>query len=81
MAWLRTVFALPLGALVALIAIYRFNRAWMEKRMAGKSAADSFKGLILVTILVWFAIWLFAADEHRGRLSQAVETFWSEVGK
>ena len=81
MKWLRTAYALPLGALAVLIGVYQFNRAWLAKRLARKSAAGSIKGFIFLTLFVWFAIWLFVEGETRDRLNQAFNSFWSELGK
>ena len=81
MTWLRAWFAVPLRILAVLVTIFQFNRAWLARILARKSAAGSLKGIIFVTIVVWFAIWLFAGDEHRGRLSQTIQSFWSGLAK
>lgn len=81
MEWLRATYAVPLRALLLLIRIFQFNRAWLDKRLARKSAAGSIKGFIFLTLLVWFAIFLFADNEYRDQLNQAFKSFWFELAK
>jgi hypothetical protein len=49
--------------------------------LSRKTAANSIKGLFVITMAVWFVIWLFANDNLRGNLDQALKSAWSEIAK
>ncbi len=81
MKWLLAYYSLPFKALAVLVRIYKVNRAWLAARLARKHAALSLKSFLIVTLVAWFAIWLFANDDNRNNLNQALESLWSEVAK
>lgn len=81
MTWLRAYLLVPFKVLAVGIRIFKFNRAWIEARLSRKTAANSIKGLFIVTMVAWFVIWLFAKDDLRGNLDQALESAWSEIAK
>ena len=58
-----------------------FNRAWIEARLSRKAAAGAIKGLLTLTVLAWFLIWMFADDDLRGNFNQAVKSMWSEIAR
>ncbi len=76
MNWLRAYFSVPLKVPALLMDIYKSNRAWLDARLARKPAAGWLKGFMLITVVAWFVIWLFAKDEYRERLNQALESLW-----
>ena len=76
MHWLRAYYALPFKALAVLVRIYKANRAWLEAHLAGKRAAFSIKSLMLVTLVVWIAIWLFTKDDNRLDIIQILKSIW-----
>lgn len=84
MAWLRAYISVPFKALAIVLArfvrIFRFNRAWLEAALARKSAAMAVRGILIITVIAWFLIWLFAGDDYRGNLNEALQSFWSGIG-
>lgn len=81
MNWLRAYFSIPFKALAVLVRIYQVNRAWLEERLARKHAAIWLKNFLIVTLVAWFAVWLFAGDDNRLNLNRALKSMWSEIGK
>ena len=85
MEWLRAYLSVPFKVLAKILAtvvrVFRFNRAWLEARLARNSAAGTLKVIILVTVVAWFLIWLFAGDDYRNNLNQALESWFSGFGK
>lgn len=57
---LRAYFLVPFRVLGFFIRIFRTNRAWVARQLAGKHAAFSVRGVIFITLLAWFVIWLLA---------------------
>ncbi|MCZ6647340.1 MAG: hypothetical protein O7B79_14010 [SAR324 cluster bacterium] len=78
---LRAYYAIPFKVLSVFVRIYMVNQAWLAALLARRGAAYSFKGIIVITVLVWFGIWLFANEEHRNSLNQALGSFWADIGK
>ena len=60
MNFLRAYFLVPFRVLGFFIRIFRTNRAWVARQLAGKHAANSVRGVIFITLLAWFLIWLLA---------------------
>ena len=60
MKGLRAYFLVPFRGLGVLIRIFRANRAWVARRLAHKPAAYSIWGIVFLTLLAWFLIWLLA---------------------
>ena len=81
MNWLRAYISVPFKALALLIRIFKFNRGWLEARLARNPVASSIKGIFIVTLLAWFLVWLFAGDEFRGNIGEALQSFRSEIAK
>lgn len=81
MKWLRAYFSVPFKALAIVVRIYQANRGWLEARLARQHAARLVKGFLALTLLVWLAIWLFAGEDSRQALNQALQSLWSEIGK
>ena len=81
MTWLRAYLIVPFKALAVGVRIFMFNRAWIEARLSRKGAANSIKGLFIMTLVAWFFIWMFANDDLRGNFNQALESLWSGFAK
>ena len=80
MEWLRAYISVPFKVLAVFVRIFMFNRAWIEKRLARRPAANTIKGILAVTLLMWFLVWLFAGDDLRNNFTDTLESFWADFG-
>ena len=80
MEWLRAYISVPFKVLAVFVRIFMFNRAWIEKRLARRPAANTIKGILAVTLLMWFLVWLFAGDDLRNNFTDTLKSFWADFG-
>ena len=76
--WLRRyleVAALPLRLLAVLMRTFVSNRNRLSYFTARERVAAALKILSVVTICTWLAIWVFASDAQRGRLTETVKAY------
>jgi len=59
MNWLRAYLSVPFSVIVFFMDSYKKNRAWLDGHLAQKRAAWALRTLVILTFLVWLAIWAF----------------------
>ena len=69
----------PVRVIVWFMDTYKANRARIARRMTRAWARSAFKLVIGLTMLVWLAVWLSAADADRGRLAKTFKTFMADT--
>lgn len=77
MDWLKAAYFAPLRLIAAVMRLYVANRRRVAAGLARPWAKSAMTGAIMITAFAWLAIWLFAGEEHRDRLSEAIKNFWS----
>jgi hypothetical protein len=77
MDWLKSAYFAPLRLIAAVMRIYVANRRRVAALMARSWVKSAMTLAITLTALAWLGIWLFAGEEHRGRLGEAIRDFWS----
>ena len=77
--YLKTGYALPFRVFSFFMGHYIRNRNALKVFMAQPRVAATFKGAIVVTVLVWIGIGLFASQDDRTRLTDAVMTLWQDT--
>lgn len=80
MNWLKELYFAPFRVLAVGVRIYVANRNRLTAFTAQPRVKAVLKGAVVVTALGWLAVWLFAGDEYRGRLTEAVKGLWSDYG-
>ena len=78
-SWLRAYLAVPFKALAVLVGIYGANHRRVARLMANPGVHKLWRGAVIVTVLVWFAIWLFATEADRSLLTEAMQELFSSV--
>lgn len=77
--WVRILFGPSLAVIGFFYRSYQSNRARLDRFMGQPQVASVFKVLVAVTFLAWIGIWMLATDESRDRLTDAVESLWSDI--
>ncbi len=77
MDWLKSAYFAPFRLIAAGMRLYVANRRRVAAVMARPWVKSAMTSAILLTAVAWLAIWLFAGEEHRGRLGEAIRDFWS----
>jgi hypothetical protein len=75
--WLKETYFLPFKLLAKGVALYQINRRFFAEQFAKKRVAALMKFLIVLTFGAWIVVWLFAGEEYRGRLTEAVRSYLS----
>lgn len=58
---------------------YRLNRERLEKLIGGRKISALFRGAAIVLLVVWIAIFSFASDESRNRLTQEIKAAFENI--
>jgi len=66
MNWLRAYLRVPFTLLAFFVRIFYSNRDWMRERLSGEKIAFWIKVFMVVTVLIWFVIWLYTNPSERG---------------
>jgi O-antigen/teichoic acid export membrane protein len=56
------------------------NRKRLKRLKAKETISAAIKGLAVITLIAWIAIWLFASEESRQRLSEEVKAMIGDLG-
>ena len=78
--WVRVLFGPALGLIGFFFRSYRANRDRVAALMARPWAGALFKNIVVVTVILWLLIWLFAPEESRNQLSEAVSEYLGGLG-
>lgn len=77
--YVKAYLRVPFVGIVWVMDTYGKNRERLKAFMAQPRAQRAFKGVVLLTALVWIAIAVMASDVQRQRLTDAVMGAWSDT--
>ena len=77
--YLKVGYALPFRVFAFFMGHYIRNRNRLKVFMARPRVRATFAGAIVLTVLVWIGIGVFASDADRGRLTEAVKALWADT--
>ena len=69
-----------LGPIFAVIGFfyraYMANRERVARLLGGRWISRIIKAAMVLTLILWFAIWLLAPEESRKELTEMAKEFW-----
>lgn len=71
--WMKLLFGPSLWLIGLFYRSYTANRDRVARLMARPWVSSLFKAVVVVTFLAWILIWMFASEESRTRLTDAVK--------
>ncbi len=74
---LKFWYEAPFRLILLVMGIYKANTARVARLMDHVQARQVFAAVILITVGLWLAVFVFLGDERRNNLSRAVQESFS----
>lgn len=72
---IKKFYYAPLRMLASLVKTNAANRAKMSEFLTKKRYSNLLTAILIVTMSLWFCVWLFADDADRSRLTELLKGF------
>ncbi len=77
--YLKDMYLMPFRTIASAMRLFVRNRNRMRDFISQPVIAKTLRYGMLLTLFIWLAIALFATDEDKNRLTQAIKEMWSDT--
>ena len=78
--WYALLFGPPFKIIGFFYRNYQSNRKRLAEISSGTGVSTLIKSALVLTLFLWIAIWLFASEEYRNRLTDTVKQQFQSLG-